>query len=160
MATKTSNIGIETAHYNNFKEYVPESDTFCPNTMAKLLNIGLLQVSTAFEYALANEGGHQVVSEDGRDISDGSDAKLATVRHRARETAYSAHVSSTKNKTGKLRVQVYEKKHNKFYYFVIPFDAHIKVKYLEIPFSLSGEPQRTNHWWNYEVPDFTRLSTD
>ena len=158
MATKTSNIGIETAHYNNFKEHVPGSATFCPNTMDKLLDIGLLQVSTAFEHALANKGGHQVVSENGRDISDGSDAKLATVRHRAKETAYSAHVSSTKNKTGKLRVQVYEKKQDKFYYFVIPFNAHNKVKYLEIPFSLTGEPQRTNHWWNYEVQTFDDLS--
>ena len=160
MATKTSNIGLETSHFNNFKEYIPNFDSWCADTTEKQLDLGLIQISTAFEHALANVGGHQVVSEDECDLSDGSDAKLSSVRVRGLGRAYSAHVAGSKTKTGKLRVQVYERKHHKFYYFVIPWNKHCAVKYLEIPFKLDGTPQRSNHWWNHEVKTFERLAKD
>jgi hypothetical protein len=105
----------------------------------------------------------QVISENGCDGSDGSDAKLVTVRHRNHETEYSAYVSNTSGKTGKLRVQVYERIQNKFYYFVIPNRLYSQVKYLEIPFDLSGDPKRKtrngkNKWWKCEVQTFEELA--
>ena len=158
MATKTENIGLELAHFNNFKQHIPEYETLCIVTMNKLLDMGLVQVSTAFEHALANVGGFEVVSIDGCDGSDGSDAKLCSVRFRANQTAYSACVSGTKNKIGKLRVQVYERMTNKFYFFVIPNEAYCNITYVEIPFKLDGSPNRNSKWWKHEVNTFVELS--
>lgn len=158
-------IKYDIKHFNNFQKHLPNQKALCQKTVAKLLKLGMIQVSTAFEHALAKVGKLQVVSESGHDISDGSDAKLVTVRFRASRTAYDAHVSNTKNKTGKLRVHVYEKQQNKFYYFVIPYYAHSTVTYLEIPFHLDGTPKRVtyngkaNKWWEYEVDNFYELAT-
>lgn len=164
MATKLSNIFTETKHFDNFRKYIPNHNLLCEKTINLLLEKGIIQVSTAFEYALANVGNFTVVSESGRDGSDGSDAKLATVRFRANGTAYSAQVSSVASKTGKLRVQIYEKIHDKFYYFVIPHYMYCNIKYLEIPFNLDGSPQKItsrgifNKWWQFEVKNFEQLS--
>jgi hypothetical protein len=163
MATKNSTLDIESAHFYNFCKYVPGYRRWCQKTVSSMLEIGLIQVSTAFEHALASVGDFHVISENGCDGSDGSDAKLSTVRHRASMTAYSAYVSNTKGKTGKLRVQVYERIKNKFYYFVIPKKLHDKVTYLEIPFDLDGTPRRSsirglNTWWGCEVSSFQELA--
>jgi len=164
MATFGAHLDIELAHFSNFCQYIPKFKSWCPATVESMLNMGLIQVSTAFENALANVGKFKVVSEAGRDGSDGSDAKLSTVRHRARMTAYSAWVSNNSGKTGKLRVQVYERIQNKFYYFVIPKKMHVTVKYLEIPFDLNGNPIRStarngkNKWWKCEVFSFQELA--
>jgi hypothetical protein len=135
----------------------------CHKTINRLLKSGMIQVSTAFEHALANKGKFTVVSESGRDGSDGSDAKLVTSRfHRGK---CDAMISNTKNKTGKLRVQIYEKYQDKFYYFVIPQEEHSKVTYLEIPFHVDGTPKRVAYngeltkWWVYEVDTFEELAT-
>ena len=136
-------------------------------TVQMLLDIGLLQVSTAFENALANCGGHTVVSEDQADISDGSEAKLSSVRTNSFGKNYSANVSNTKNKTGMLRVQVYERKLKRFYYFLIPNSAYCQVSRtsnIEIPFLLDGTPKRyyspsrLPNWWKFEVSSFAELS--
>jgi hypothetical protein len=163
MATLGSNVDLESAHFLNFCEYIPKFKSWCPKTVKSMLDMGIIQVSTAFEHALANIGQFKVVSEAGHDGSDGSDAKLSTVRYRARLTAYSAYVSNIKGKTGKLRVQVYERLENKFYYFVIPQELHSTVTYLEIPFDLEGNPTRINKngenkWWKCEVSSFEKLA--
>lgn len=159
MATKSENIQLEMAHFENFKQHIPNIDSLCASTINSLLNMGILQVSTAFEHALANVGGFEVVSANGYDGSDGSDAKLSTVRYRNKGKAYSACVSGTKNKTGKLRVQVYERITNKFYYFVIPHKSYTRITYLEIPFNLDGTPKVNAKWWAYNVNTFVQLST-
>ena len=118
MATLDIHLELEYAHFLNFRKYIPGYADWCPKTVSEMLKLGIIQVSTAFEHALAKVGKFKVVSEAGRDGSDGSDAKLASERHRAYGTAYSAYVSNTNGKTGKLRVQVYERIQNKFYYIV------------------------------------------
>jgi hypothetical protein len=163
MATLDIHKELEIAHFKNFKQYIPKFNRWCEKTISEMLEMGIIQVSTAFEHALANVGGFQVVSEAGRDGSDGSDAKLSSVRHRAQMTAYSAWISNTIGKKGKLRVQVYERIQNKFYYFVIPYKVHSTVKYLEIPFDLSGNPSRItrngkNKWWSCEVSSFNEVA--
>lgn len=160
MATKSENIQLEMAHFENFRQHIPDIDSLCIASIDKLLEIGLIQVSTAFEHALANVGGFEVVSANGHDGSDGSDAKLSTVRYRNKCKAYSACVSGTKNKTGKLRVQVYERITNNFYYFVIPHEAYAGITYLEIPFNLDGTPKVNAKWWAHKVNTFVQLSTD
>lgn len=164
MATLDIHLDLELAHFENFKKYIPGYAEWCPETVSQMLKLGIIQVSTAFEHALAKIGKFKVVSEAGRDGSDGSDAKLSSVRLRAYGNAYSAYISNTKGKTGKLRVQVYERIHNKFYYFVIPHSLYQTVKYLEIPFTLSGMPARVsnrcgkNKWWKCEVDTFNDLA--
>ena len=164
MATLDIHLELELAHFENFQKHIPNYTKWCPVTVAEMLRMGIIQVSTAFEHALAKVGKFKVVSEAGRDGSDGSDAKLSSARHRAHGKMYSAWVSNTKGKTGKLRVQVYERIQNKFYYFVIPYSMYSTVKYLEIPFDLCGNPTRYsnkggyNRWWSCEVATFDALS--
>jgi hypothetical protein len=158
MSTKLSTLGIEKAHFNNVLSNLPNSSNWCGCTINNLLNMGLIQVSTAVEHAIANVGGHTVVSENEFDLSDGSEVKSTTARHRDHNTAYDACVSNIKGKTGTLRVQIYERIQDKFYYFVIPHENYKQVKYLEIPFTLEGDPKTKNKWWNYQVCSFEQLS--
>lgn len=169
MATKLENLELEVAQFNNFKKYIPGMNRCCEQTVAKFLSMGLIQVSTAFEHAVASVGGNQVVSEDSHDISDGSDTKLSCVRTARYGTLYSAPITNIKGKTGKLRVQVYERKQDKFYYFVIPNRAYRDIptsSNIEIPFEMDGSPRRIParqrtyaNWWKYEVNDFKELAT-
>jgi hypothetical protein len=167
MATKLEHLDLEKAHFEHFKYHIPGYKSMNKDTVQQLLDLGLLQVSTAFETALANCGGHTVVSEDQADISDGSEAKLSSVRTSGHGKSYSANVSNTKNKTGMLRVQVYERKLKQFYYFLIPNSAYRQVgrtSNIEIPFLLDGTPKRyyspvrLPNWWKFEVSSFAELS--
>ena len=172
MATKLENLHLEVAHFNHFKNHIPGFEECCPKTVEKLLQLGILQVSTAFEHALGKIGGHAVVSEDCGDLLKAgiySDAKLSSARTNGRGRAYGAPVHKIFNKTGALRVQVYERKQNKFYYFSIPYKAysHIpKTSNIEIPFELDGSPRRIpmravyENWWNYEVKSFKEMANN
>jgi hypothetical protein len=170
MATKIENLNLEIAHFNHFKSLVPGFDTVCNDTVEKLARLGGLQISTLFEQALAAVGGHELVSLDRGDLyRDGaySDAKLSTVRTSGYGKVYSAPVTNIFNKTGTLRVQVYERKQNKFYYLAIPRRAYIEVpktSNIEIPFELDGTPRRVPkrkvfvNWWRYEVSSWSEMA--
>ena len=171
MATKLDNLELEIAHFRNFIDRIPGAAKWCKNTVESILSLGLIQVSTAFEHAIANTGGHTVISEDAADFDDGtvggSDAKLVTVRTSSYGRSYSAPVSNIAGKTGTLRVQVFERKKNKFYYFLIPYEAYCHVprtSNIEIPFELDGQPRRIpkgpvkRNWWNFEVSSFDEMS--
>lgn len=163
MATKLENLPLEIAHFNNFKQFIPKFELMCKDTIELLAEVGLLQVSTGFEYAIATVGKYNVISTDAADISDGSDAKLSSVRTSSHGKSYSAPVTNLYNKTGALRVQVYERKQDKFYYFVIPNKAYRHIprsSNIEIPFELDGTPRKVptrpviENWWNHEVKSF------
>jgi hypothetical protein len=167
MATKLENMDLEIAHFRNILPHLPGMKKCCKKTIETLLQLGVLQVSTAFEHAIASVGGHTVISTDEADISDGSDGKLSSVRTSGYGKSYTAPVTNIFNKTGPLKVQVYERKQNKFYYFVIPKHAyaHIaKTSNIEIPFELDGTPRlipsRTvkQNWWDYKVNSFAEMS--
>ena len=158
MATKASSIDLEIAHFNNIKDQLPNAENWCWKTVEDMLNMGIVQVSTAIEHAIAHVGGNTVVSEDTHDLSNGDEVKAASARIRGNGKAYDAYVSNTKGKTGNLRVQVYERKNNKFYYFVIPHSRYSKVTYLEIPFFLDGTPKNNSKWWNWEVKTFEEMA--
>lgn len=171
MAVKMENLPLEVAHLDNFKNFIPGFSQLCTNTVHQLTLLGGLQVSTLFEHALAHAGGHTLVSLDKGDLEKNglfSDAKLVTVRTAHHKQKYSAPVSGIYNKVGILRVQVYERKQGKFYYFAIPNSAykHIpKTSNIEISFELDGTPKRTPsrkvnvNWWDYEVADFCAMAT-
>lgn len=164
MATKGNLLHLELAHLEPLIPHVTEFSGCCKDTIRKLATIGVLQVSTVFEQALAHKMGLTVISEDEADLSDGSDAKLSSVRTSSFGRSYSAPITGLHNKTGDLCVQVYERKQNNFFYFRIPNEAyqHIpKTSNIEIPFFEDGTPKRENrakvNWWNYEVPSLEDL---
>ena len=171
MAFKLENLDLELAHFNHFKHRIPGFDIVCNKTIEAIAQLGGLQVSTLFEQALAIVGGHKVVSLDKGDLyRDGhySDAKLSSVRTSNYGQTYSAPVRSIFNKTGTLRVQVYERKQNCFFYFAIPRRAYIKVpksSNIEIPFEMDGTPRRAPmrkvnvYWWRYEVNSWIEMAT-
>jgi hypothetical protein len=170
MATKLENLDLEMAHFNHFKSKIPNFDKVCDRTVETVARLGGLQVSTLFEQALAAVGGHTVVGLDKGDLYRAgaySDAKLSTVRTSGYGKQYSAAVTSIYNKTGTLRVQVYERKQNRFYYFAIPRRAYIKIpktSNIEIPFEIDGTPRRIPsrtvkvNWWRYEVPTWEQMA--
>ena len=170
MATKLENLHLELAHFDHFKSRVPGFDKVCNKTIEAIAQLGGLQISTLFEQALAITGGHQVVSLDRGDLyRDGSysDAKLSSVRTSGYGQSYTAPVTRIFNKTGTLRVQVYERKQNRFFYFAIPRRAYIgvpKSSNIEIPFELDGTPRRVPmrkvyvNWWRYEVKTWEEMA--
>lgn len=167
MATKLENLKLELAHFNNFKHYLPEFKHWCPVTVNQIgSHYGGLQVSTFFEHVVAILGGTTVVSQDSHDLSNGDDCKLSTVRTSSNGTNYSAPVSNIAGKTGTLRVQVYERKLDKFYYFAIPRAAYMHIpekSNIEIPFFLDGTPKKQNNckvnWWKFAEPTFVDMAT-
>jgi hypothetical protein len=170
MATKIEHLDLEIAHFDHFKRHIPGFKDMDPDTVERILLSGMIQVSTAFELALAKVGKHKVVSLDKGDLyRDGaySDAKLSTVRTSHYGKSYSAPVTSIFNKTGILRVQVYERKQERFYYFAIPRRAYIDIprtSNIEIPFEMDGTPRRKPsrqvyvNWWNYEVETWSEMA--
>lgn len=170
MANKMENLNLELAHFKKFAEHLPGFKTQDVNTIEWFLGLGIVEVSTAFEQVLSALGEHDLVSADQGDLyKDGkySDAKLSTVRTSSKGASYSAPVTNIFNKTGTLRVQVYERKQDKFYYFAIPRSAyqHIpKSSNIEIPFMLDGTPRTQNNcmvnWWKYKVDDLREVATE
>lgn len=164
MATKLENLYLEIAHFNSFKHYLPNFSKLNQNTVQMLLEMGIVEVSSAFEQAIANFSGTEVLSLDSADLSCGSDAKLATVRTCNYGSSYSAPVTGIHNKTGDLLVQVYERKQDKFYWFRLPYEtySHIpKTSNIEIPFKLDGTPRRKNkkqfNPWDHECVSFEEM---
>ena len=170
MACKLENLDLELAHFNHFKLLVPGFDLVCDKTIEAIAQLGGLQVSTLFEQALAVVGGHKVVSLDKGDLYRNgaySDAKLSSVRTSSYGKSYGAPVTNIFNKTGTLRVQVYERKQNSFFYFTIPRRAYIgvpKSSNIEIPFEMDGTPRRVPgrkvyvNWWRYEVASWDEMA--
>jgi len=164
MATKLENLELEIAHFNAFKDYLPNYNSLDQHTLKMMLEMGIVEVSSAFERAIAECSGTEVISKDYADLSCGSDTKLSTVRTCSYGCVYSAPVTGIHGKTGDLLVQVYERKAEQFYYFRIPNSAyrHIpKKSNIEIPFELDGTPRRKNkqyvNMWKFEKESMEHL---
>ena len=164
MATKQENLHLQIAHFKQFMKYIPGFNQMDASTVYELLSLGLIEVSTAFETAIANKSGTEVISQDHADLSCGSDAKLSSVRTASYGTVYSAPVTGIHNKTGDLLVQVYERKQDKFYYFRLQDISYCHIprsSNIEIPFELDGTPRRhnkkQNNPWLHECESFTDM---
>jgi len=103
----------------------------------------------------------------GKDFHDESDAKLASVRTSSKGKAYSAPITNLHRKQGLIRAVVYERKQDKFYYFVIPYEKykHIpKTSNIEIPFNIDGSPKKVNkcnvNWWDYSKDTFEEICVE
>lgn len=161
MATKMEHLELEIQHFRKFMHQIPGIQECCEKTVNHLLELGIIQVSTAFEHALAHSLGTSVVSQDTHDLASGADAKLSSVRTTGTwyNESYRAPVKAA-GKTGDLLVQVYEREQDKFYYFRIPHRAYSHISSssnIEIPFELDGTPRKVPmrpvkvNWWLYEV---------
>ena len=86
----------------------------------------------------------------GSDFKDMSDSKYSTVYYD--KTTNYATVSGLKNKTGKLRVMVYEPKTQKNYFFIIPHRVYAPYQHtsdsLKIYFTKDGQPRTTQRETN------------
>lgn len=116
------------------------------------------------EHAIHKRGGIEKFNTVGKDYIDISDAKLISVRISSKGTNYSAPVTNIKKKRGLLRVVCYERKLDKFYYFLIPYSAYKHIpssSNIEIPFNMDGTPRRINNckvnWWDYEMDTFDKI---
>ena len=166
MATKLENLPLQIAHFNRIQRYLG-TEFLCQRTIKWLLREGMIEVSTAFEKAIERVGQIRLVSKDAYDFADYSDAKLSSVRTCSYGTVYSAPVNSFHGKIGLLRVQVYERKKDQFYYFVIPNAAYSQISpksTIELRFELDGTPMRQPrrrrriNFWDYEVQSFEEMA--
>jgi hypothetical protein len=168
MSTKKENLELDIAHFRNLAPHVKRFTGQCAKTIDNLLTMGIIEVSTAFELALCDAGGHEHVSLNKGDLlrnGKPSDAKIASVRTHNHGRAYSAPVTNIHGKMGSLRVQVYERKQNQFYYFVIPRRAYASISKssnIDIPFEMDGTPKIHNrcrvNWWNYQQDTFELMA--
>lgn len=165
MATLLENLDLEIKHFENAWKYI-DSEGLCEYTTSWFLNNGLIQISSVFEKSIADISGATVISLNEADLDDGSDGKLVTVRTSSHGRNYSAPVTGIYNKTGDLRIQCYERKLDKFYYFVIPHYAYKRIpktSNIEIPFNLDGTPKTNNNclvnWWKFEEPTYHEMCT-
>jgi hypothetical protein len=171
MAKQLQHLDTEKKHFENIVPYLyPDIKKRDRKLLDALLDDGIIEVSTALEKAHCKVGGHTHVSKPQGDLFRNgkySDSKLSTVRTSSYGKSYGAPVTNLANKTGALRVQMYERKQDKFFYFVIPHRAYKHIprsSNIEIPFDLDGTPRRRPrrivkvNWWKFEVPDFETMS--
>jgi len=168
MSTKKENLELDIAHFRNLAPHIKRFKSLCAETIDSLLTMGIMEVSTAFELALCDAGGHEHVSLNEGDLRRNgkpSDAKIASVRTHNYGQAYCAPVHNIHGKMGCLRVQVYERKQNEFYYFVIPRRVYASIprsSNIDIPFEMDGTPRTRNrsriNWWNYQVDTFELMA--
>lgn len=171
MSTIAANIPLEIKHVNNFRQHVNILKGRNQKDIDDYLLAGVMQSSTLFEHALADLGGHIVVSIHSNDLNHPiygpSEAKLSSVRECGKKTKWSAPITGTYGKKGPIRAQVYDRRKDRFYYFVIPNSEYSKVpktSNIEIPFELNGTPRKTPkgnfkfNWWKYEVETFDKLA--
>lgn len=128
--------------------------------------VGNVRPERLLEVAIAKQGGLTPYNTKGMDYTDLSDAKSASVRTSGNGKRYSAPIAGIAHKRGLLRTMVFERKLNKFYYFLIPYEAYKDIpekSNIEIYFNLDGTPKRNasvrtyTNMWAYEVADFNGI---
>lgn len=133
--------------------------------MIRLVHDDILQFGQLLEKAIEVQCKLVRESTEGRDFSNGDDAKCVAVRTCSHGTQYGAPVTQIHAKRGNLLVCCYERKQGKWYFFRIPHRAykHIpKTSNIEITFELDGTPRiptrlGATNWWRYRVNSFKEL---
>jgi len=167
MATKDSNIVNEIKVLDFLWPYsqwcIEKDEHITKAVLDKLMLAGELDISTVYENVLAyqSKGTYVKESVDGRDFSDGSDAKkVSVVFHRGR---HDAPVRGITTKTGLLRVLLHDPFNDEFFFFKIPHRAYKNLGVIEIQFGHGqnqrrAQPNRGTKWWRYEVDTLEQLS--
>jgi hypothetical protein len=137
------------------------------------VSMGLIQRDRVVEMAIATAGGHTIVSVNGQDFCDGSDAK--SVVSNARNNSPSRGmwkntfaIRRVQSKKGPLRIVAYNKFQDCFHYFFIPYQSYQHLtKEIEICIenytvhagepTFMGIPDISKKWWNYECKTFEEM---
>lgn len=169
MATKGSTLDLDIAFFNELYPLAyPNACEITEKQARQMVKDGVIQIEALFELSVSKIGKLKRQSIEGMDFDDKSDAKKTSVRTCRYGSAYAAPISQVHTKKGSLRVMCYERKNDKFYYFVIPKFAfkHITAtSNIEIPFELDGTPRRiprravNTNWWKYEVDSFKEMAS-
>jgi hypothetical protein len=121
-------------------------------------------LGSLLEHAIHVTGSISKHNAAGEDFHDESDAKLSSVRISGKGTKYGAPITNLHRKGGYIRAVVYERKQDKFYFFLIPFSAYFhisKTSNIEVPFNMDGSPKKKNkckvNWWDYNKETFDEI---
>jgi len=137
------------------------------------VELGLVQRDRLVETAIAAVSGHKIVSIQGQDFADGSDAKSVVSSARKSDIARGQWINSYKihrvyTKTGPLRIVAYNQQRDLFHYFFIPLDAYAHLRYsvdilIERHTSFNEPPMFTGNinvyckWWDYQCNSFEEM---
>ena len=169
MATKAHTVDIDHVFFDEtFYRAYPNASKKEYSFAKSLVDDGVIAIETLLEVAVSQVGNLIRDSAHGKDFKNGDDVKKASVRTFNHGMSYAANVSQVHTKVGRLRVMCYERKQDKFYYFIIPNHAfqHISsTSNIDIPFELDGTPRRVPkrkkryaNWWDYEVESFEKMA--
>jgi hypothetical protein len=132
---------------------------------------GMIHIETMLENALAraSKGLFERSSENGRDGTDGSDAKKACSAFRNNSIKLdhwlnTFSITNLKNKKGVIRAVCYSKQQDRFYFFAFPYKSYQGKNKIEIVLDNSvgyKEPQGIpkGKWSVYQVHSFEELAT-
>ena len=102
------------------------------NHMIKFVKRGGIVAPQLWEMIVEEKTGSKFIDEEGKDFEDGSDAKTSTCSMRESEKGYITHkgvISSVGNKTGYLRVAIYNECASEIHYFLIPEKHNCNISY-------------------------------
>ena len=138
--------------------------------LRKQVEVGIIQIETMLENALASTGGkYKRIAEAYRDFTDNSDAKKSCSQFRNNDIkrdqwTNSFAISGLKNKTGLIRACCYSKEQDTFYFFAIPHIAYRGMARVDVLLDNSvgykepaGIPK--GKWTKCQVDSFEQLST-
>jgi hypothetical protein len=137
--------------------------------LRKQVDMGIIQIETMLENALAAIGKYKRIAEAYRDFTDNSDAKKAVSQFRNNDIAKdlwmnSFGISGLKNKTGLIRACCYSREQDKFYFFAIPHIAYNGMAKVDVLLDQStgykdpvGIPK--GKWTKCQVDSFERLAS-
>jgi hypothetical protein len=103
---------------------------------------GVIAVEALLEKAIAKVGGLTRCNKDGRDFTDGSDAKKGVINfHKGSEydTIRRCDIGNLKNKRGILRIVIADPLYGKLYYFRVPRSVYVGRKSIYFCFNSTGE---------------------
>lgn len=130
---------------------------------------GVFQIETMHEQCLImkSEGTYGRDSVDGRDFTDGSDAKKITSRMYSKGKRHGGNIKLSDVKEGLFRITLLNKKTRKFHFFAIPHCIYSQYKDMNIDFNNDGSVKKTDMTRHnsiadlslYEVESFERLAT-
>jgi len=157
MATTDYNVEFDKQYIREFNKYLPEALQVPTNDA--FLNSGIIQRDRLMEIACAavSNGKYEVISEDGRDFTDGSDMKTVTINQRKSQKNPNVIITSIKNKTGPLRVVALDPVTSKFYYIII-FDFESCRNYNRVEFTMSNRSKYLNGKCGIEFATFEEMA--
>lgn len=159
MATTDQGVIYDIEHVKALIPNLPKPLVGDPKVFQRLASAGVLQRDRLFELALVHcsRGGFQMDSVNGRDFTDGTDAKSVTVNYRPDTGRPSIIITNVKEKEGALRVMALDPMTNTFrYYFIFDYDS--VRNYDRIEFGLDSNSKYINGECGYEVDSLKELA--